>query len=62
MHTQNFEIQVPKGTALVKVFEILSKGTVFMTLKWFYRIQQVQFSSEKCCQIYPWMKFIEQNL
>jgi hypothetical protein len=27
----------------------------------FYRVQQVRFSSEKCCQIYPRMKFLEQN-
>jgi hypothetical protein len=26
LHTQNFEVQVPKGTPLVKVFEILSRN------------------------------------
>jgi hypothetical protein len=30
-------------------------------LKWFYRVQELRFSSEKCGQIYPTMKFFEQN-
>jgi hypothetical protein len=62
LHTQNFEVQVPKGTPLVKVFLRFCQGTVFMTWKWFHRVQQVRFSQEKCCQIYPRMEFLEQNL
>jgi hypothetical protein len=32
-----------------------------MTSKWFYRVQEVSFSEDKCCQIYPRMKFLELN-
>jgi hypothetical protein len=33
-----------------------------MAQKWFYRVQKVDFRQEKCCQIYPRMSFLEQNL
>jgi hypothetical protein len=32
-----------------------------MTYKWFYRVQKVGFDKEKCCLIYPRIKFLEQN-
>jgi hypothetical protein len=63
LNTQNFEIQVPKGTPLVKGLRFC-QGTVFMARKWFYRVQKVdlRFKKENCCQIYPRMNFLEQNL
>jgi hypothetical protein len=48
-NTQNFEIQVLKGTPIVQVFEILSRNG-------FHGVQKVRFSWEKCCPIYPRMK------
>jgi hypothetical protein len=32
-----------------------------MASKCFYRVQKLDFSEEKCCQIYPSIKFLEQN-
>jgi hypothetical protein len=61
LHTQNFEIQVPKGSRLREVFQILLFKLVFVAWKWLHRVQKVGFSEEKCCQIYPRIKFLEQN-
>jgi hypothetical protein len=36
--------------------------TVLMARKWFYRVQKVDFRKVKCCQIYPRMNFLEQNI
>jgi hypothetical protein len=33
-----------------------------MALKYFYRVHRDRFVKEKCCQIYPGMEFLEQNL
>jgi hypothetical protein len=34
---------------------------VFVAFKWLFRVQEVGFSAEKCCQNYRRMKFLEQN-
>jgi hypothetical protein len=50
---------------LERSFEFLllrPQGPVFVAWKWFERVKMVGFSNEKCCQIYPRMKFLEQNI
>jgi hypothetical protein len=52
--TSNFE-------GLLRVLRFC-QGTIFMAWKWFYRVQKIRFRLEKCCPVYPRMKFLEQNL
>jgi hypothetical protein len=61
LYTQNFEIQVPKGTPFVKGFEILSRNR-FHGSKMVLLCSEGRFSREKFCQINPRMSFLEQNL
>jgi hypothetical protein len=54
-----------KVATLERFFEVslfMPQGPVFAASKWFYRVQKVCFSRKKCCQIYPRIKFLEENL
>jgi hypothetical protein len=38
------------------------EGSIGFVMRKIKRVQEVSFSKEKCCRIYPRMKFLEQNL
>jgi hypothetical protein len=55
-------LRVATSERFFKVLLFRPQGPVYVVWKLFYRVQEAGFSKENCCQIYPRMKSLEQNL